>query len=188
MHNIEPYYNWIHLYNSTEDQKSPFFGHEHSEFVFTDRIYNHIIHPQWDNMGSPTLFIKIIFADYDEGYAIIELIGEWNDCIENDIMTFLYEIMEPLQTEGINKFILIGENVLNFFSSDNEYYMEWNETNENGWVSLINFLPHVLEEMGESNIDHYWIWGGKLNELEWRKQKPSGVFNMVNEVLERRLV
>ena len=30
--------------------------------------------------------MKVLMADYDEKYAIIELIGEWNDAIENDIM------------------------------------------------------------------------------------------------------
>jgi hypothetical protein len=188
MHNIEPYYNWNHLYNSSEDIQSPFYDREHSEFTFTDKIYDHVIHPQWENMGSPTLFIKILFADYETGYCIIEFIGEWNDCIENDIMTFLYEVMEPLQLEGITKFILIGENLLNFFSSDDEYYMEWNEANEDGWVCLVNFRQHVLDEMSESNIDHYWVWGGELNDMEWRKNKPSGVYDAVSAVLEKRLV
>ena len=41
---------------------------------------------QWDDFGSSTLYIKILFADYDGGFAIIELIGEWNDAINNDIM------------------------------------------------------------------------------------------------------
>ena len=31
--------------------------------------------------------MKILFADYEQNFAIIELIGEWNDAIENDIMT-----------------------------------------------------------------------------------------------------
>ncbi len=32
------------------------------------------------------MYLKVLMADYDEHYAIIELIGEWNDAIENDIM------------------------------------------------------------------------------------------------------
>ncbi|MFM7709736.1 MAG: hypothetical protein ACKO5C_02360, partial [Ferruginibacter sp.] len=79
MHDIEPYYNWRHLYLSEEDPQSPFYQQEHSEFEFSQTIYNFYIHPQWDNFGSRTLFCKIIFVDYDDGYAIMELIGEWND-------------------------------------------------------------------------------------------------------------
>ena len=51
MHNIEPYYNWRHIYISEEDERSPFFGREYSEFEFTQAIYNYLIHPQWDEFG-----------------------------------------------------------------------------------------------------------------------------------------
>ncbi len=88
MHTLEPYYNWQHLYIAAEDPRSPFYGREYSEFEFTNAIYDHLIHPQWDDIDSPTLYIKILMGDYEEKYAIIELLGEWNDCINNDIMTF----------------------------------------------------------------------------------------------------
>ena len=87
MHEIEPFYNWRHLYVSEEDPKSPFFGRDYSEFEFSQAVYNYYIHPQWDEFGSRTLYLKIIYADYELGYAVIEMIGEWNDAIENDIMT-----------------------------------------------------------------------------------------------------
>ncbi len=60
--------------------------------------------------------LKVLMADYDEKYAIIELIGEWNDAIENDIMELKREVLEKFMYEGIVKFILIAENVLNFHS------------------------------------------------------------------------
>ncbi len=44
-------------------------------------------------MGSETLYLKILFVDYDERYAIIELIGEWNDAINNDIMLLKRDIV-----------------------------------------------------------------------------------------------
>mgnify|MGYP000053006342 CR=1 FL=1 len=188
MHNLEPYYNWNHLYNASEDANSPFYEREYSEFEFSDRIYDHLIHPQWDNMGSPTLFVKILFTDYDDGFAIVELIGEWNDCIENDIMTFVREVLEPLQSTGISKFIFIGENVLNFFGSDDEYYLEFDEENEDGWISLINFREHVLEEMSTTNIDQYYMWGGELNDLAWRKLSPHDLFYKIESTLEKRLL
>ena len=86
MHAIEPFYNWQHLYVAAEDPDSPFYGREYSEFEFSNTIYNFYIHPQWDDMGSDTMYIKILFVDTVENYAIIELIGEWNDAINNDIM------------------------------------------------------------------------------------------------------
>ena len=87
MHMIEPFYGWRNYYIASEDPLSPFADRLYSEFQFEHTVYNYYIHPQWDTIGSPTLFIKILFSEYDDGYAIIELIGEWNDAIENDIMT-----------------------------------------------------------------------------------------------------
>ena len=36
----------------------------------------------------PKPLYKITFADYEEGFGILGagIIGEWNDCINNDIM------------------------------------------------------------------------------------------------------
>ena len=76
-------------------------------------------------MGSTTLFVKILFADYEERFAILEFIGEWNDTLFNDVMTLKRNVIEPLLSEGIERFILIGENVLNFHASDDCYYEEW---------------------------------------------------------------
>ncbi len=58
MHDIEPYYNWRHIYVASEDPQSPFYGREYSEFEFENTIYNYMLHPQWDNIGSETLYIK----------------------------------------------------------------------------------------------------------------------------------
>ncbi len=125
MQDIEPYENWRYLYASEDDERSPFFGVEHSEFEFTMTVYNYYIHPQWDDFGSRTLFLKILMADYVSNYVIIEMIGEWNDAIENDIMTLKRSLVDQLMKDGITKFILIAENVLNFHSSDDSYYEEW---------------------------------------------------------------
>ena len=80
MHHLEPFYGWTDLYRSENDRSSPFYGREYSEFEFTNKIYNYAIHPQWDSFESPTLLLKVLYANYTKGYAIIELLGEWNDC------------------------------------------------------------------------------------------------------------
>jgi hypothetical protein len=189
MHDLEPYYNWRGLYVASEDPRSPFYEQEYSEFEYSNKIYDHYIHPQWDSMGSQTLFIKILYADYINGYAIIEMIGEWNDLLYNDIMYLKRDIAETLMFEGIHKFIIIGENVLNFHSSDESYYEEWfEETNsEDGWIALLNFRDHVLDDMADANLDSYFVLGGKLNELRWRSMHPDQVLEHVERFVPRRL-
>lgn len=187
MHTIEPYWNWRNLYTAEEDPNSPFFGRVYSEFEFQDRIYDHVIHPQWDNIESQTLFIKILFADYDRQYAIIELIGEWNDTLYNDIMFLKRNIVDTLTDHGINQFILIGENVLNFHSSDDSYYEEWFEDIEDGWIALLNFRDHVLNDFKDANIDHYFLLGGELNDQSWRTYKPEQLYTKVESLVQRRI-
>src|ERR1700750_1698675 len=127
MHAIEPFYNWRHIYTAEEDPRSPFYGRVYSEFEFSQAVYNYYIHPQWDEFGSRTLYLKILFADYEFHFAVIEMIGEWNDAIENDIMILKRDVIDKMIEKGINKFILVPENVLNFHSGDKDYYQEWYE-------------------------------------------------------------
>jgi hypothetical protein len=184
---IEPYYAWNDLYLSSEDENSPFFGIEYSEFEYSSTIYNYYIHPQWDDFGSTTLYIKILFADYDAGYVVLEFIGEWNDCINNDIMLLKRSVIEHLIGYGINKFILVGENVLNFHASDDCYYEEWFNEVEDGWIAAINFRDHVLTEFGKNNIDYYLIYGGELDQMFWRTYSPPQLLEKVESIINHRL-
>lgn len=187
MHDIEPHFNWRIKYISEEDEKSPFYGKEYSEFFFSEAVYDHYIHPQWDNMGSPTLFIKILYVDYELGFSIIEMIGEWNDAIHNDIMILKRDIAEHMMYHGINKFILIGENVLNFHTSDDCYYEEWFDEVEEGWIALVNFRPYILTEFTSADLDQYFVMGGKLDEVDWRSQEPKDFFEKINNLVTKRL-
>lgn len=189
MHTLEPFYNWRHRYTAEEDERSPFFGEEHSEFEFTHAVYDHALHPQWDNFGSSTLYMKVLYADYDEGYAVIELIGEWNDLLHNDIMILKRNIVEHLMGHGIARFILVGENVLNFHASDEEYYSEWfDEVNDvDGWIALLNFRQHVRQDMNAANIDQYFLLGGHLDQMDWRTFEPEDLYEKVNGYVRRRL-
>ena len=185
MHEIEPYYNWRHLYNAEEDEASPFYGLEHSEFEFSNTVYNYYIHPQWDEFGSRTLYLKVLFADYDQNYVIIEMIGEWNDALENDIMQLKRSVIDQMIAHGITKFILIAENVLNFHSSDTEYYEEWYEDirDDGGWVAAINMPEQTQYDFRKSHIDRYIHLIGSPN---WRTFQPAHFFQSVdNEVLRR---
>ena len=187
MQDIEPYYAWQDLYVAAEDELSPLHGIVNNEFVYSNTIYNFYIHPQWDDFGSNTLYLKILYADYERRFAVIEFIGEWNDALYNDIMFLKREIAEPMMRNGIHKFILVGENVLNFHGSDDCYYEEWFQDVDDGWIAAINFLPHVLQEFSRFNIDSYLVTGGELDALNWRTFNPMDLFQRVEAIISRRL-
>lgn len=189
MHDIEPYYGWIERYDSSEDEDSPFYGREHSEFMFTDKIYNYYIHPQWDYFGSDTLYMKLLFTDYEERYAIIELIGEWNDCLHNDVMFLKRNVIDPLMKKNINKFVIIMENVLNFHGDDDCYYEEWAEdvNDEQGWVCCINMLDHVKTEMESTGIQYYINLGGVYDRIAWRGKEAHLLIQQLENVMHTQV-
>ena len=187
MQDLEPYYNWRELYIASEDELSPFYGVEYNEFEYTHTVYNFYIHPQWDDFGSNTLYLKILYADYERGFCVIEFIGEWNDALYNDIMFLKREVIESLIGSSINKFILVGENVMNFHGSDDCYYEEWFQDIEDGWIAALNFRPHVMREMEKYNIDSYFVTGGELEELNWRVYNPVDLLARIEHVVSRRL-
>jgi len=187
MHEIEPFYNWYKYYNVSEDERSPYFGKEYNLDLYSDAIYNYYIDPAWDYMGSETLYIKILYADYDIGFTIIEFIGEWNDALHNDIMHLKRNIIEHMIKEGLNKFILIGENVMNFHGSDDCYYEEWFDDVEDGWIAALNFRYFVEEEWRKYNIDSYINFGGTLEIVNWRTLHPKGLYDLVSTLIHRRI-
>ena len=130
--------------------------------------------------------MKIIYADYELNFAVLELIGEWNDAIENDIMTLKRDVIDKLFAEGITKFILIGENVLNFHSGDRDYYQEWFEevTDENGWIVILNMPESTQHDFRKKKLNHYI----ELIDLpEWRTYKPYHLFRKIDNDISKRL-
>jgi hypothetical protein len=115
------------------------------------------------------------------------MIGEWNDAIGNDIMLLKRDIIDELSYMGINKFIMIGENVLNFHASDDCYYEEWFDDVEDGWIVFINFREHVLKEFNDNNIDYYFNSGGEFNDFSWRRFSPGQLFGNISKIIEKRL-
>ncbi len=194
MHTLLPFERWLLQYDSNEDDRSPFAGKEYNYDQYSENIYGYYIDPAWDFMGSETLYIKLLLVDYELGYAVIELIGEWNDAINNDIMQFKRNIIEHMLYEGINKFILIGENVLNFHGSDDAYYEEWFEEVEDadpgkvpGWIAAVNFRDFVIDEMQKYNIDNYINMAGSLQIAKWRVLAPLKFCELVSGLIQRRL-
>lgn len=187
MHDIEPYYNWLKYYDPADDERSPFHGKQYNHDVYSETIYGYYIDPAWDSIGSETLYVKILYADYLQGFAVIEFIGEWNDTLHNDIMTLKRNLLEIMINEGINKFILIGENIFNFHGSDDSYYEEWFEEVEDGWIAAVSFPDFVLEELKKYHIDSYVNMGGTLQIPQWRTLQPLNFFDLVNSLVQRRL-
>ena len=186
MHDIEPFFNWRHLYTAEEDPKSPFYGRTYSEFEYSQTVYNYYIHPQWDEFGSRTLYLKVLYVDYSEKFAVIELIGEWNDAIENDIMTLKRDVIDSMFSEQIIKYILITENVLNFHSGDKDYYEEWYEevTDEGGWIVSLNMPEQTQYDFKKKKLNYYIELMAIPN---WRIYKPQHLFEKIDEDLKRRL-
>lgn len=187
MHEIEPYFNWLKYYDPASDDRSPFFGKEYNYDVYSETIYGYYIDPAWDYMGSDTLYIKILYTDYDAAYSIIEFIGEWNDAINNDIMHLKRNVIDLLLHEGINKYILIGENIMNFHGSDDSYYEEWFEDVEDGWIAAVSFPDFIQDELKKYHVDIYVNMGGTLQIDRWRTLQPHHVFDLVNGFIARRL-
>jgi hypothetical protein len=185
---IEPYYRWRELYIASDDERSPFYGVVYSEFEYSNTIYNYYIHPQWDEFGSTTLYVKVLYADYDRSFAVLEFIGEWNDALYNDIMFLKREVIEPMIRNGISKFILIGENILNFHGSDDCYYEEWFQDVEDGWIAALNFRPHVMKEMEKFNVDSYFVTGGELDDFNWRLYNPVELLYQIEKIVTHRLM
>ncbi|MEI9919055.1 MAG: hypothetical protein WDO14_09680 [Bacteroidota bacterium] len=187
MHTIEPFSGWLKYYDPSSDDQSPFFGKEYNYDLYEQTIYGYYIDPGWDSFGSETLYAKILYADYTEKFVVIEMIGEWNDTINNDIMTFKRGLIEVLEATGINKFIIIGENVFNFHGSDDSYYEEWFEDVEDGWIAFVSFPQFLQDELKRYHVDQYVNMGGTLQIDNWRTLNPLQFYELVNGLIQRRL-
>lgn len=187
MHDIEPFYNWEKYYSANTDERSPFFGVDYNTQQYENTIYGYYIHPFWDFIGTETLYVKILFTNYELGFTVIELMGEWNDTLHNDIMYLKRNVIDLQIPEGINKFILIAENILNFHGLEDDYYEEWFEDVEDGWIALLNPREYVAAELSKYRLDNYINYGGTLEIDNWRTLEPVALFQLVNQFISRRL-
>lgn len=184
LRHIEPFYGWLHYYSHEKDQRSPFHEVEHNLFEF-DRSVNHIpAHPLWDDFGSESLLVKILFADYQKHYAILELFGEWNDLYDNDFKLLAENCLSILIEEGINQIILICENVFHGYFESDDYYDALQEELEDGWMVAIRLREELQNEMIDFGINQYFFWSPLLDEAPWRTIKPPVLYKLVSSRLE----
>jgi hypothetical protein len=102
-------------------------------------------------------------------------------------MTLKRNIIEVLISNGIRRFILIGENILNFHGSDDSYYEEWFEEVEDGWIAAVSFPDFIQDEFKKYHIDQYINMGGTLQLEKWRTLQPHHFFEIVDKLIQRRL-
>ena len=189
MHQILPYAGWRHIYRAEADAQSPFYGGlfgapRNGEY---HKMFDFVIHPEWEFIGCETLYIKLLFANYDEGLAIIEVMGEWNDALHNDIMHFKRNVVDPLIQEGVTKFLLIGDNLLNFHADADDYYAEWAEEVEDGWIVGLNFRQQVVQDLRTYGLStHLWT-GDRFEYGAWRASEPLKLGQMVDDQVNRHL-
>lgn len=188
MHDVEPYYGWLHLYSHEQDPNSPFHQVEHNLFEFDRAVYNYAAHPLWEDIESESLLVKILYADYEKGFAILEFLGEWNDLFDNDYKLLAENVLTYLIDAGIDKFIFICENVFHIYLEADDYYDAVQDELEDGWICLLRAREHVQEQLREFNIDGYFYWSEELDALAWRKLKPTQLFDIVAQNRGRLLL
>lgn len=101
---------------------------------------------------------------------------------------YLYRnVVEVLIAQGIKYFILIGENILNFHSDTDDYYQEWFDNVEDGWIVCLNFRDHVIHDFVKARLDYYMAFGGKFDNFNWRGMSPNQLFDAINSLVMKRL-
>ena len=109
----------------------------------------------------------------------------WNP-EEKEIVELKREVLEKFMEEGIYKFILIVENVLNFHSDGKDYYEELHEevTDENGWVVCLNMPEQTQYDFKQAHLNQFI----ELMELDnWRIYRPFHLFKKIDAELMNRL-
>jgi hypothetical protein len=86
----------------------------------------------------------------------------------------------------ITKFILIGENVLNFHSSDDCYYEEWYDDIEDkgGWIIMLNLPSQSGSEFLKAGIQYYINF---FNFPSWRTHSPLDLFIKMDNLVLKKL-
>ncbi len=188
LHHIEPFYGWLAWYSHDQDERSPFHEVEHNQFYY-DRSINQIpAHPLWDDFGSESLLCKILFADYEKGFAIIELFGEWNDLFDNDFKLFAENCLTYLVDHGIDRFVLICENVFHIYLDQTDYYDAMlDELGESGWMCLLRTRQQVKEDLDEYGVSAFFYQSERLDQIPWRRLKPAQLFALIESRMPKLL-
>jgi MFS superfamily sulfate permease-like transporter len=96
------------------------------------------------------------------------------------------DVTDDMYKQGITKFIIIAENVLNFHSSDADYYEEWREQlqDDGGWVTILNMPEQSQYDFKRARLTNYIEL---MDFPQWRTLKPDIVFQQIDNLMLRRL-
>jgi hypothetical protein len=75
---------------------------------------------------------------------------------------------------------------MNFHSSDDCYYEEWWEDirDDGGWIVSLNMPEQTRQEFVRAHLDNYVHL---LENDKWRTYQPQHLYNMIDNVMMRRL-
>lgn len=183
---VEPYAGWLLFYDPSTDERAPLPAGPEGDLP-SRYIYTFAANPLWDSIDSESLLVKILYLHYQEGYAVVELLGEWNDLFENDFRLLCERLINPLMEEGVNRFVFICENVFNVYIDATDYYEDLQDrlADEAGWICLLKARPNVQEGLAASQLDRYLLWDDQLDHLRWRKLKPWDLFAAICHRVEQ---
>jgi len=96
------------------------------------------------------------------------------------------DVIDKMIAVGIRKFILVGENVLNFHSSDSCYYEEWIEdiADDGGWVVIMDMPEQSQYDFRKAHLDYYVEL---INFPGWRTVLPQHLFAAIDNKMLRRV-
>ena len=60
-------------------------------------------------------------------------------------------------------------------------------TEDVGWIALLNFREHVIDDMKAIDLDSYFVLGGELSELGWRTFSPANLYQRIDDCVNQRL-
>jgi len=106
---------------------------------------------------------------------------------DNDYKLLAENCLTFLLDHGINRFILICENVFHAYFETDDYYEALQEELDEGWITLVRPRQNVLEELASYNLSHYFYHSPMLDELNWRKFKPYQLFALIESRITRLL-
>jgi len=52
---------------------------------------------------------------------------------------------------------------------------------------MINFRPHVVEEMKANNIGHYFNFNKEMDLIDWRTMRPHHLIRTINQLVNRQI-
>ena len=70
---------------------------------------------------------------------------------------------------------------------EDDYYQEWFEDVEDGWIVTMGFREFIHREWNKYRLDYYLNWGGNLEVKNWRTLSPQKLVETIDREVRRRI-